>query len=188
MVPWGAWSSPDHRSLPRARGDGPSPPRGASPWRTSPPRARGWSLDALDHPARFKVSPARAGMVPRVARCGSSTRRLPRARGDGPVRQPQQPLVALSPPRARGWSQLVNLLHDRRDVSPARAGMVPRPSARARRSRRLPRARGDGPLSVPCNVGSRKSPPRARGWSRRRRGTTEREQVSPARAGMVPAA
>ncbi len=100
--PWAA-ARPD-RYVPRARGDGPSPPRSPNPApRCSPrtrgwsgslvvtygdmqcsPRTRGWSTAGQGASAPRNMFPAHAGMVPRNGRTARQNRHVPRARGDGP--------------------------------------------------------------------------------------------------------
>ena len=115
--------------LPRARGDGPGFGFGMFALTGSPPRARGWSRLAERGADRVHVSPARAGMVPAPRSTAPRSTSLPRARGDGPGTSSVTVSASTSPPRARGWSRGHGHAEPQRDVSPARAGMVPGASA-----------------------------------------------------------
>ena len=132
--------------LPRARGDGPATRPSPWPYSASPPRTRGWTHPGFEGADRRYVSPAHAGMDRSSAIRSRSAASLPRARGDGPTVIDQLRAVIKSPPRTRGWTfQRLGLLPDD-GVSPAHAGMDPRRGVRREHARRLPRARGDGPL------------------------------------------
>ena len=167
MVPRPGDAVTCRRGLPRACGDGPHDRMLGAVGYTSPPRVRGWSrgVAGVDLPGR--VSPARAGMVPRRGRSSARGARLPRACGDGPPPSRSRTKASASPPRVRGWSVAIGRGHDRRGVSPARAGMVPAGGDPARRRRGLPRACGDGPVAASSSVSRTASPPRVRGWSQK---------------------
>ena len=171
--------------FPRASGDGPSSPAAISSSFEFPPRERGWSR-AHDRVLQgCEVSPARAGMVP-VGKLGvAMLGRFPRASGDGPAAATAAMAAIMFPPRERGWS---HVFHPKRQVwlvSPARAGMVPRPSTEAHSSASFPRASGDGPSIIEQAPRLAVFPPRERGWFDAGRSTGHRRSVSPARAGMV---
>ena len=186
MVPTTACSGPSATRLPRACGDGPAESPALICQAESPPRVRGWSRAGVDHRRGARVSPARAGMVPRPRARGRRPARLPRACGDGPSLSVAVMTADESPPRVRGWSLLVAIRRAGVAVSPARAGMVPWPPRPRSAARRLPRACGDGPKKPPPNERAAVSPPRVRGWSRLAHLLAEILVVSPARAGMVP--
>ncbi len=134
--------------LPRARGDGPYQERVAVLLEEAPPRSRGWTprLRAGGRPALG--SPALAGMDLLSSSVRISTRRLPRARGDGPALLRYLTGAREAPPRSRGWTHASSLPIWKALGSPALAGMDPGAIRRDCPHRRLPRARGDGPLST----------------------------------------
>src|SRR5271165_1763764 len=72
-----------------------------------------------------------------------------------------------------------------RCVSPAHAGMVPRPPASWWRRLSLPRPRGDGPEIASDPAAAKGSPPPTRGWSPDGKVARRQARVSPAHAGMV---
>ena len=174
------------RGLPRTRGDGPRSffVRLRATW--APPHTRGWSLHPQAAIALGFGSPAHAGMVPRTRRPRADTDRLPRTRGDGPLRLRCSGFMPAAPPHTRGWSLRVRARHARPSGSPAHAGMVP-PSDRAPRWRaRLPRTRGDGPAPPTGPHRSGWAPPHTRGWSQVGMVQHVAKLGSPAHAGMVP--
>ena len=173
-------------SFPRRRGDGPqrvNPPRKPL---TFPPQARGWTSDRFSDAADRYVSPAGAGMDPRPRARTARPPGFPRRRGDGPqrVNPPRKPLTF--PPQARGWTS--DRFSDAADryVSPAGAGMDPRPRARTARPPGFPRRRGDGPRGSAGAVSSSGFPPQARGWTEQVGVARRFDRVSPAGAGMDP--
>ena len=133
------------QSFPRASGDGPQGAHQGAHQGAFPPRERGWSHVDARGPGKRGVSPARAGMVlrerPRRRRAGG----FPRASGDGPSTGLVRSKWPWFPPRERGWSRIWPLRLVDPPVSPARAGMVPWHTTSATKSRRFPRASGDGP-------------------------------------------
>ena len=152
--------------FPRASGDGPPyVPTGAC-MGSFPPRERGWSPATQIWPGQPCVSPARAGMVPKLPSSRRWQWRFPRASGDGPLLRLAAALDAAFPPRERGWSRAVRGQHARQFVSPARAGMVPCSTTRPTARRSFPRASGDGPAPEARGYSTRRFPPRERGWSR----------------------
>ena len=134
------------RRFPRASGDGP---------------LRGAYLRGAD-----LVSPARAGMVPKPPFRKPALTRFPRASGDGPKNLDQVFSVIAFPPRERGWSPAEPGAEYAGQVSPARAGMVPRQPLYSGRRLCFPRASGDGPGPAYKENMYDVFPPRERGWSR----------------------
>ena len=211
MVPRRSGSCSAARSFPRASGDGPRRESGRSPGRPFPPRERGWSppgqqrrkhwLGQSQFPPRERgwspsgtlhvhaerVSPARAGMVPRKQQVAGCCPGFPRASGDGPKAERDEAHPSTFPPRERGWSQFEAELLQQGYVSPARAGMVPAMSLEQSRYTSFPRASGDGPQNSLAVNSAISFPPRERGWSLGTEFTRKDVWVSPARAGMVPA-
>ena len=111
---------------------------------------------------------------------------FPRASGDGPSNHKKEEQVKKFPPRERGWSRLQHRHEIPRPVSPARAGMVPKPCPTKPSTPSFPRASGDGPDIKPVKFGTATFPPRERGWSLPGLLPHRMRVVSPARAGMVP--
>ena len=152
--------------------------------RRSPP-ARGWP--GRRHPIRQPdgAFPARAGMARRGAAGGGGGLGVPRPRGDGPMGAPDAPLLRVRSPPARGWPASAHRDERVPRAFPARAGMArpttPPPIPRSR----VPRPRGDGPLSSRrCAGVSVRSPP-ARGWPAPSAIRTGVAGAFPARAGMA---
>ena len=174
-------------SFPRARGDGPMADGVALFHAKLPPRSRGWTLIEADQIPADTASPALAGMDPTRSRLPTSTASFPRARGDGPDKPIDQPLVQLLPPRSRGWTHIRKNRPIPDHASPALAGMDLQPCLVADSRLRFPRARGDGPVRAGYFTPTKRLPPRSRGWTRPRRLLHADEAASPALAGMDPA-
>ena len=172
--------------LPRARGDGPTSLRSSPTAPRAPPRTRGWTPHAARAAGDDGGSPAHAGMDHPGAGDQSAPVRLPRARGDGPLRSGGSFRGAEAPPRTRGWTALPERTRRPGSGSPAHAGMDP--SSRTARSRHawLPRARGDGPLRELSTSFPWGAPPRTRGWTHPVAAALARALGSPAHAGMDP--
>src|SRR5690606_4940325 len=132
-------------TLPRTRGDGPSRGHRFSILFPSPPHARGWTLHCQRRLADVLLSPARAGMDLNVYSCSRIAKSLPRTRGDGPRTGACRLIRRSSPPHARGWTVAYEPPPDWHPLSPARAGMDPRPDRARIAPESLPRTRGDGP-------------------------------------------
>ncbi len=181
--PWisQTWRQP----APRTRGDGPCAIMSPYGVTVCSPHARGWSLVLLAIPEGFTLLPARAGMVPyggdRLERCTPA----PRTRGDGPAKMghPSQGLICS--PHARGWSREVRSGGRRPRLLPARAGMVPATASWRSRPSSAPRTRGDGPRTMTATTAITACSPHARGWSHHGLAGAGRQDLLPARAGMV---
>ena len=173
--------------LPRTRGDGPW--QGSAPV-THPqasPHTRGWTPGGRRCAREGAGFPAHAGMDPSLERSAATCWWLPRTRGDGPLARPVRQLVDLASPHTRGWtlSPLARLGVVR--GFPAHAGMDPGTVARAGRSRRLPRTRGDGPRGRARPAGAPEASPHTRGWTLEAEGRASGRRGFPAHAGMDPA-
>ena len=151
-----------------------------------PPHPRGWSPPPVVEGVSQSGSPAPAGMVPVPVADRTGQGGFPRTRGDGPLAGVYLRYVGVVPPHPRGWSRLHRRLPQRGPGSPAPAGMVPDLSPLARRSRRFPRTRGDGPDETALAGHRAGVPPYPRGWSRKGSGCARHYPGSPAPAGMVP--
>ena len=186
MVPGSTVQLSAPSGAPRARGDGPQPPKKPSSPPVCSPRTRGWSR-AARHPVPHRVVlPAHAGMVPPINEPPAIADCAPRARGDGPdwvwwgVRRSR------CSPRTRGWSPGPGDAGLAGSVLPAHAGMVPEVIGVPRLSRSAPRARGDGPGGENLAALAAACSPRTRGWSPNTRSAHPNPPVLPAHAGMVP--
>ena len=137
---------PDDR-LPRSRGDGPCASCGIRASGQAAPLTRGWTPRAPPPPAGARGCPAHAGMDPDPGRPRCLCARLPRSRGDGPCSSTAGSVLRLAAPLTRGWTQELCRPRPIRPGCPAHAGMDPPWRCSARPARRLPRSRGDGPVS-----------------------------------------
>ena len=153
---------------------------------SSPPPTRGWALCSDAYVVLWSVSPAHAGMGPGACWLRSSLRCLPRPRGDGPHSTSPVPQRFRSPPPTRGWALHTDDAPDLYRVSPAHAGMGPGATASAPTLTRLPRPRGDGPMSAGLPSWRTAAPPPTLGWARVRRHRHRLGHGSPAHAGMGP--
>ena len=172
--------------LPRTRGDGPRTRRASCLLATASPHTRGWTLPA--HRARHGGGgfPAHAGMDPAARTRRAGARRLPRTRGDGPIREPQAAQSLVASPHTRGWTPLGRTGSAYSVGFPAHAGMDPAGRCRAAGRSRLPRTRGDGPgWGCKCRVRQVASP-HTRGWTRPGGRGAGGLRGFPAHAGMDP--
>ena len=136
--------------LPRARGDGPWQHCCRMAFVGASPRSRGWTLTRRLLRYSTLGFPALAGMDLAHVVEPDVVGGLPRARGDGPYPGRAWPGWPGASPRSRGWTRLHAHSDGDGDGFPALAGMDPRPTRQHGPSRRLPRARGDGPCGRPC--------------------------------------
>ena len=165
MDPARSGTSAAPRRLPRPRGDGPEALATTTLRAEAPPPTRGWTR-GLD-PSRLDSvgSPAHAGMDRcSTMRCCASSR-LPRPRGDGPLSGEVQRLGTEAPPPTRGWTRRLAAGDRDRRGSPAHAGMDRTRTENVDALRRLPRPRGDGPLSGEVQRLGTEAPPPTRGWT-----------------------
>ena len=150
--------------FPRTRGDGPRWAILSIMLLAFPPHTRGWTANRWPADVATYVSPAHAGMDPRLCAAGPLRPRFPRTRGDGPCMHPMMGKMGLFPPHTRGWTVETEKMNHKKRVSPAHAGMDPERCRPGIRRRCFPRTRGDGP--------------------RHQAARTVMLQVSPAHAGM----
>ena len=150
------------------------------------PHTRGWTRVVPVRSGRRCGFPAHAGMDPARFESASRSLRLPRTRGDGPLRGRAFGRSKRASPHTRGWTRVVAIGRRASSGFPAHAGMDPRPGSRATPCRRLPRTRGDGPGR--CSGSTRRIPasPHTRGWTPCRPVSTNRCTGFPAHAGMDP--
>ncbi len=139
---------PAHRcrhSLPRVRGDRPVSQIVINDLRMPPPRTRGSTRPMSRKRRRQEASPAYAGIDPLQPIACQVVQRLPRVRGDRPLRPRLPPMLKKPPPRTRGSTPKNSRSHLQAHASPAYAGIDPHPGRRLPGSACLPRVRGDRP-------------------------------------------
>ena len=170
--------------LPRARGDGPPAMRSRATLWAASPRSRGWTRLAGPQRAHQRGFPALAGMDPRPDASRRHGCGLPRARGDGPRAMRPGPAGGGASPRSRGWTRSSRLRRRTSGGFPALAGMDPAPLSGRPIPRRLPRARGDGPVAGGHGRVQVEASPRSRGWTLSRAGARPGPAGFPALAGM----
>ena len=180
--------SPAARSprLPRTRGDGPGPVGAAGERERASPHTRGWTRRPRSGTLGAGGFPAHAGMDPVVTRRPSMPSRLPRTRGDGPVRRRRPDVGRAASPHTRGWTYYRCVECRARRGFPAHAGMDPEPGRRRRAPRWLPRTRGDGPVAGTRRTLTRSASPHTRGWTRSAAPVRLIRRGFPAHAGMDP--
>ena len=192
------------RSVPRPRGDGPTPFT-FSIWRTwcSPP-TRGWTEPDTRRLGRRCVFPAHAGMD-RVQRSFTNPcKRVPRPRGDGPGQKGGAGTTTLCSPPTRGWTVVIvsdDLVYGCspptrgwtggsgrrgriRFVFPAHAGMDRHYTMDRDLTLCVPRPRGDGPLVEATQRANEACSPPTRGWTVCQSPLNQTNSVFPAHAGM----
>ena len=151
----------------------------------SSPRERGSSPPAVGIVADDWVVPARAGVIRSAPRSPTAGSGRPRASGGHPVRGEDFLEGEVSSPRERGSSGSPDEPAPRALVVPARAGVIPaRPGRRWRRGCR-PRASGGHPSGATGTSSRPTSSPRERGSSHGQPRHGPRDDVVPARAGVI---
>ena len=192
--------------LPRTRGDGPCPDTHRGTASKASPHTRGWTSGDRERRMCSLGFPAHAGMDRSSTIWCSTASRLPRTRGDGPLMPWQERFILEASPHTRGWTRRridddaqsrasphtrgwtleTDPASRRNSGFPAHAGMDLGPEVDGGRTRRLPRTRGDGPVTGWVSSTLRWASPHTRGWTlilvRRR---DDREGF-PAHAGMDP--
>ena len=165
MDPGRAAAHVGDRRIPRTRGDGPVL---AHQWRSAladSPHPRGWTRRARQRAESGAGFPAPAGMDRLLLVASLVLFRIPRTRGDGPMRGKSAAAGRSDSPHPRGWTRAAGSAGREGRGFPAPAGMdhaAPRPS---RWRARIPRTRGDGP-DVPADAeGAAGDSPHPRGWT-----------------------
>ena len=165
MGPWlrATWVTVSR--LPRTRGDGPKQTVTQKGTTTVAPHTRGWARLYVGACPVPEGCPAHAGMGP----CPSPRRcfwpRLPRTRGDGPLPSRQAMKSSGVAPHTRGWALIGDLDTLITRGCPAHAGMGPPSLATWQKLHRLPRTRGDGPITTNHVVCGQGVAPHTRGWA-----------------------
>ena len=152
----------------------------------APPHTRGSTLRTMVISVIPLGSPAHAGIDLPPAPVRIEADRLPRTRGDRPPGYRWAPARCLAPPHTRGSTLTAHRLTPSAAGSPAHAGIDPPPPPAPYRQTRLPRTRGDRPLSRrrphPINV----APPHTRGSTLIEGEIIPDQDGSPAHAGIDP--
>ena len=186
MDPSGSADRPACPRLPRTRGDGPYAELGCLCMARASPHTRGWTPHASCVAVRAGGFPAHAGMDPAATPRPSAGRRLPRTRGDGPVRNIDRSRLSGASPHTRGWTSGEREQHVRDGGFPAHAGMDPCGRRTNRHYGRLPRTRGDGPAVLLLALDAGEASPHTRGWTRLHPLPINGAPGFPAHAGMDP--
>ena len=150
------------------------------------PHTRGWTLCWTSLTRTDRGFPAHAGMDPWMVKYGRHPVWLPRTRGDGPRPPPARLRQQPASPHTRGWTQRRQWTMEQRGGFPAHAGMDPAGSHGSSSRTRLPRTRGDGPVSsmtIPLIV---PASPHTRGCTVALLSRTSCHTGFPAHAGMDP--
>ncbi len=150
------------------------------------PHARGSTRRRAQSADAGAGCPACAGIDPGDETTMSTSRRLPRMRGDRPRTVLDAADVTLAAPHARGSTRCGSSSRDRCAGCPACAGIDPPHAARGLACAWLPRMRGDRPwVRSRLRVMSRAAP-HARGSTRRGNVDHRRDHGCPACAGIDP--
>ena len=130
--------------------------------------------------------PAYAGMdlvSPAHSRVPS---RLPRLRGDGPPTKGIALAYIEAAPPTRGWTLQEARPSHHGAGCPAYAGMDRREAGAGPGATRLPRLRGDGPLTSAASISRPMAAPPTRGWTQVNANRIDATAGCPAYAGMDP--
>ena len=173
-------------SLPRTRGDRPTPRSPFSAKNGSPPHPRGSTRQFCRAETELLVSPAPAGIDLAEIIGLEAVLSLPRTRGDRPLIHEMELVASLSPPHPRGSTRVRDTWKRWKRVSPAPAGIDPRRWDDQVWQESLPRTRGDRPHLSSCKRSARLSPPHPRGSTHTAQPIFSEKRVSPAPAGIDP--
>ncbi|ACL64143.1 conserved hypothetical protein [Anaeromyxobacter dehalogenans 2CP-1] len=179
---------PSPTRLPRVRGDRPSSWRSARTRTVASPRARGSTPEVNRLVAEHLGFPACAGIDPSAPRSRGPGRRLPRVRGDRPMRERSEPRMSVASPRARGSTRGPACPGPARNGFPACAGIGPSSPRWSSTASRLPRVRGDRPGRTFISTTRSPASPRARGSTVARDAGARARVGFPACAGIDPRA
>jgi len=150
-------------SLPRMRGDPPQSWYNGGAGARSTPHARGSTPSSTPHRRRDNVYPACAGIHRKETTMSDKGGSLPRMRGDPPPVSRATLCLVPSTPHARGSTRTIEQLKKGLTVYPACAGIHRLDRERELTRYRLPRMRGDPPVSLFFAVAELQSTPHARG-------------------------
>ena len=152
----------------------------------STPHARGSTPKSATANSTLRVYPACAGIHPPRASPRTMRERLPRMRGDPPVKEKAMRQEARSTPHARGSTLPKERRCSQGRVYPACAGIHLLPPPGIYSSCHLPRMRGDPPEISSTNKTHQRSTPHARGSTCKRMCMVIYRKVYPACAGIHP--
>src|SRR5690606_35980668 len=150
-------------TVPRRRGDVPSPASISSKLKPSSPQARGCTVDTKTMGCHVPQFPAGAGMYRYRGSERPGKEPVPRRRGDVPMEQGIKALAGGSSPQARGCTVYRNTNKNKNEQFPAGAGMYRESAVAARVSLTVPRRRGDVPHGIRLSNCVGVSSPQARG-------------------------
>ncbi len=169
------------------RGDRPARPTRRRKGVEAAPHARGSTLPVTHATALRAGCPACAGIDLRVPVTRESLPRLPRMRGDRPLKGRYLYSVRGAAPHARGSTRGLLVLVGPVVGCPACAGIDPHRTRCPSRSPRLPRMRGDRPAAGRARAAEQVAAPHARGSTRLPWPSQCQASGCPACAGIDPA-
>ena len=168
MDPIRIYTKSGRNGLPRLRGDGPLRLWLRRRRTTAAPPTRGWTHIERAHRLSAEGCPAYAGMDPWQPTPASPLMWLPRLRGDGPRAVLSVSSQSVAAPPTRGWTLIPAGPAAAATGCPAYAGMDPIRKAFYEDMLRLPRLRGDGPLTPTDAFAELRAAPPTRGWTHNR--------------------
>ena len=151
----------------------------------SPPHARGALVGGLETIVLVGITPACAGSTGRWRKSPVRLRDHPRMRGEHPQAPKLSPLVAGSPPHARGALGIGGRRGRRRGITPACAGSTGRTTTRSGPAPDHPRMRGEHLAGADEEMPRNGSPPHARGAHGPPGPDRHRRGITPACAGST---
>ena len=171
--------------IPRTSGDDPQDIARVLRISEYSPHERGWSLVIVILVQFVLVFPAQAGMILSSSPLVPFLPRIPRTSEDDPSITHQMDGDNKYSPHKRGWSQYKFWQYLSLFVFPAQAGMIPTGCLFAEHTLRIPRARGDDPISHFHLCKQHLYSPRKRGWSQKNWDLERILRVFPAQEGMI---
>ncbi len=148
------------------------------------PRAWGWTARMSRSVSPNPVFPTRVG-VDRPLACGEARlRRVPHARGGGPVVGRRTRRATRCSPRAWGWTAVPLADRRRRGVFPTRVGVDRDDGAGCTGVECVPHARGGGPKAIEKALVAQACSPRAWGWTDAMAERAAKLDVFPTRVGV----
>jgi len=152
----------------------------------APPHTRGSTRAWSDAEHAAFGSPAHAGIDPCASTWARAAPRLPRTRGDRPIIGAVSSWVETAPPHTRGSTLDLAIAEEKKEGSPAHAGIDRCQHRFQQKSHWLPRTRGDRPERCKTFFKVSAAPPHTRGSTRRSSANIVRSYGSPAHAGIDP--
>ena len=155
-------------------------------WEMATPHTRGSTLKINMGIQVGQGYPAYAGIDPLSPLSTASSTRLPRIRGDRPSSTPPAKTAAAATPHTRGSTWTLTFRKDQVDGYPAYAGIDPLDLTVFYFFPRLPRIRGDRPISLSLMPAVDRATPHTRGSTPRQRPRQCPPKGYPAYAGIDP--